>query len=93
VVLLQPEEGVGNEERAHFVAAVVEDQRAPVELLALARVGVLVERGAVEEDQAVSVLGEMRRHPIDNHANEARWQASTKYWKSSGVPKRDVGAK
>ena len=38
-------------------------------VLALARVGVLVERGAVEERQAVRVLGEMRRHPVHDHAD------------------------
>ena len=48
VELLEPEQRVAQQERAHLVAAVVEDQRAPVAVLALARVGVLVERGAVE---------------------------------------------
>ena len=69
VILLQPEQRVRDQERAHFVAAVIEDQRAPVALLALARVGVLVERGAVEEGQAVRVLGEVRGHPVDDHAD------------------------
>ena len=63
VILLQPEQRVRDQERAHFVAAVVEDQRAPVAMLALARVGVLVERGAVEEDQAVRVLRESAPAP------------------------------
>jgi len=34
VILLQPKQGVGDEEIAHFVAAEVEDQGAPVLLLA-----------------------------------------------------------
>ena len=68
-ILLQPEQRVRNQERAHFVAAVVEDQRAPVAMLALARVGVLVERRAVEVGQPVRVLREVRRHPIDDHAD------------------------
>ena len=67
VVLVQPEQGARDQEGADLVAAVVEDQRAPVLVLALARVGVLVERRAVEERQAVRVLGEMRRHPVHNH--------------------------
>ena len=75
VILLQPEHGVRNQERAHLVAPVVEDQRAPVLLLAFARVGVFVERGAVEVDQAVSVAREMRGHPIDNYA-DARLMAA-----------------
>ena len=91
---LQPEQRVGDQERADLVAAVVEDQRAPVAMLALARVGMLVERGAVEEDEAVRILGEMRGHPVDDHADAVPGgSASTKYLKSSGVPKREVGAK
>ena len=69
VKFLQPEQRVRNQERAHFVAPVVEDQRAPVLLLALARIGVLVERRAVEVDQSVRVFREVRRHPIDDHAD------------------------
>ena len=66
---LEPEERVGEQEVAHLVAAVVEDQRAPVGVLALARVLVLVERRAVEAAQAVVVLREVRRHPVEDHAD------------------------
>ncbi len=38
-------------------------------MLALARVGVLVQRGAVEAAQAVGVAGEVGRHPVDDHAD------------------------
>ena len=69
VIFLQPEQRVRNQERAHFVAAVIEDQGAPVAVLALARIGMLVERGAVEISQAVRVLGKMRGHPIHDHAD------------------------
>ena len=37
-------------------------------MLALARIGVFVERGSIEVSQAVRVLGEMAGHPIDDHA-------------------------
>ena len=57
------------EEVADLVAAVVEDQRAPVAMLAAARIGVLVERRAVELPQAVAVAGKMRRHPVHHHAD------------------------
>ena len=57
------------QERPHLVAAVVEDQRAPVAVLALARIGVLVERGAVELGQAVPVLREVAGHPVEDHAD------------------------
>ena len=49
----QPEQRVGDQEVADFVAAVIEDQRAPVGVLALSRVGVLVEMRAIEERQAM----------------------------------------
>ena len=68
VVFLQPEEGVRDQESAHLVAAVVEDQGAPVAMLALAWIGVFVERRAVEEGQAVGVFGEVGGNPIDDHA-------------------------
>jgi hypothetical protein len=69
VILLQPEQRVRNQKRAHFVPPVVEDLGAPFPLLALARIGVLIERRAIEEIEAVRVLGEMRGHPIDNHSD------------------------
>ena len=43
--------------------------RAPVAVLALARIGVLVEGRAVELPQAVAVAGEMGRHPVEDHAD------------------------
>ncbi len=69
VELLEPEERVGEQEVPHFVAAVVEDERAPVAVLALARIGVLVERRAVETGQAVRVLRKMPRHPVEDDAD------------------------
>ena len=69
VVLVEPEQGVGDEEVADLVAAVVEDQRAPVAMLAAARIGVLVQGRAVELPQAVAVAGEVGRHPVEHHAD------------------------
>jgi hypothetical protein len=39
---------------------------------AFARVGVLVQRGAVEARQAMVVAGEMRRHPVQQQAQALR---------------------
>ncbi len=58
-------------------AAVVVDQRAPVEMAALQRIGVLVERGAVELGEAVRIVG--GSGPAPSRAARrapARWQAS-----------------
>ena len=68
MVLVDPEQGVGDEKGAHLVAAVVEDQCAPVLVLALQGVGVGVQLGAVEPVEAGTVLGEMGRHPVEEHA-------------------------
>jgi hypothetical protein len=35
----------------------------------------------------------MRRHPIDKHADAGLVAGVDENWKSSGVPKREVGAK
>ena len=69
VELLEPVQRVGDEEVAHLGAAVVEDERAPVLLLAAPRVGVLVERGAVEVRERPGVLGEVGGHPVDDDAD------------------------
>ncbi len=53
----------------HFFPAVIEDEAVPVGVKALARVGVLVEVGAVEEAQAVLVGGKVRGHPVQDHAD------------------------
>ena len=67
VELVQPVQRVGDEEVAHLVAAEVEDVRAPVGVLAATRVGVLVQRGAVETGEGPLVLREVRRHPVQEH--------------------------
>ena len=63
------------EEVAHLVAPVVEDERAPVGVLAAARVGVLVERGAVEARERELVAREVRGHPVEDHAEAVAVQA------------------
>jgi hypothetical protein len=67
VIFLQPEHGTARQERAHLVAAVVEDVTLPVGMEPLARVGVLVEVRAVEEAECELVRGEMGRHPVEDH--------------------------
>ena len=66
VVLVEPEPGRTDEELPHLLAAVIEDQRVPVRVVPLPRVGVLVQAGPVEPGQAVGVGGEVGRHPVDD---------------------------
>ena len=70
----QPVKRAGGQEIAHLGAAVVEDVGAPFGMIALARIGVLEERGAVEAAEAEFVLGKMRRHPVEDHADAAPMQ-------------------
>ena len=94
VILLEPEERVRQQEVPHLVPPVVEDERAPILMLALPRIGVLVERGAVEPRQAVRVFRESVRAPSRESRRcrpDGRRRRSS--LKSSGGPKRLVGAK
>ena len=68
-ITLQPEQRVRHQEIGHFGAAVIIDQRAPVEVAALQRIGVFVQRGAVEMAEAMRIVGEMPGHPIQQHAD------------------------
>ena len=75
VILAQPEQGVGDQEVAHLVAAVVEHERSPIGMRAPPRVRVLVQGGAVEPRQRPFVAGEMGRDPVQDHADPVRVQA------------------
>ena len=74
VVLVEPEQGVADQEVGDLGAAVVEDVGVPVVVVPLARVGVLVEVGAVEVAQAVLVVGEVGGDPVEDHADAAAVQ-------------------
>ena len=69
VISLHPVQRVRDQEVLHLVAAVVEDLRAPVAVLAQARVGVFVQRRAVELGETMRVLRKMRGHPVEDHAD------------------------
>ena len=92
VEVLEPVERAREQEVPHLGAAVVEDQRAPVGMRAPPRVGVLVERGAVEAGERELVAREVGRHPVEDHADaRARAAGRRSARKSSGAPKRAVG--
>ena len=69
MIFVEPEKRVGDQEIAHFVAAIIKNERAPILVLALARIHVFVEIGAIELGQAVRIFWKMRRHPIHDHAD------------------------
>ena len=69
VKLFNPEQRVGQQEVAHFVSAVVENQRAPLGMFAQSRILMFITRGSVKATQCPIVLGKMRGHPIQQHTN------------------------
>ena len=71
VIPLEPEQGVAQEEVRHLAPAEIEHARAPVGMLALARIGVLVEVGAVKVREAMRVLGEVGGDPVEEHPDSA----------------------
>ena len=71
VKLLQPVVGAGQQEVLHLVAAVIENERPPVGVLAPARILVLIQGGAVKPGQGVGVSRKMRGHPIQDHPDAA----------------------
>src|SRR4029434_8194251 len=71
VIAVEPEDSAVEQEVRDLVASVVEDERAPVGMLALPGVGVLVEVGAVEVNEPVRIAREMRRDPVEDHADAA----------------------
>ena len=53
--LIEPVEGIGDEERSHLIASVVKDEAVPILVKALARIRVLVEMRAVKIAEAVLI--------------------------------------
>ena len=71
VEAVDPVERVAIEKVGDLGAAEIVDRGVPVRVEALARVGVFVERGAVETRQPLRIGREMRRNPVEDDA-EAR---------------------
>ena len=67
--VLDPEERIRDQEVLDLRSAVIEDLRAPVRMLALARILVLILRISVEVRQSALILREMRRHPVEDDAD------------------------
>src|SRR5262249_56696214 len=66
---VQPEQSAAEQKALHFLPSIVKHTGVPIGLDALAWVSVIIEVRAVKEAQPVSVVGKVRRHPIENHTN------------------------
>src|SRR5579883_1997068 len=69
MVDIQPEQRIGEQKITHLIAIKIEDQRTPIRLFAQARVCMLIEMGAIKVAQPILIPGEMRWHPIHQHAD------------------------
>ena len=69
VIFVEPEHGARHQEAADFGATIIKDVSLPVGMKSLAGVGVFVEMGAVEVGEAVLVGREVRRDPVEDHAD------------------------
>src|SRR4249919_2959288 len=69
MVFVKPKQGISNEEVFHLIAAIIKDQRAPVHVLAKARVFMFVKTGAVIARKAVRILRKVARYPIEDHSD------------------------
>ena len=69
MIAIEPEDCVAKQKGPYFVAVIVEDRRLPVGMETLTRVGVLVQVCAIEVGQTVFVIGKVRWHPIEVHAD------------------------
>jgi len=87
-----PKEGVGDEEIADFVAAIVENECAPILMGSATGVFVFVKGGAVKAGQGPFIAREVRGNPIEQDADAGAVQLVDEILKIVGVPKRLVGA-
>src|SRR5437762_2881587 len=67
MVSVEPEQRVSKEEVANLRPAVVEDLRAPVAMFPQPRIRMLIKVGPVKIPQTVKVVGEVSRHPVEDH--------------------------
>src|SRR5579875_14811 len=74
MVFIQPKKGVADEEIADFPTAIVEDEGAPIGMLAAARIGMLIQMRTVEVAQTMPITRKMGRHPIEEDTNAALMQ-------------------
>src|SRR6516162_810915 len=69
MILVQPEQGITDQETPDFVSPVVENKSVPVRMFSFSRIGVLVKVRPIEIAETRLILRKMSRNPIQNHAN------------------------
>ena len=69
MVLLCPEQRIGNQEVRHLWPAIIVDQCSPMRVRTLPWVLVLIDTGSVKTCHAISISREMCRNPVQDHSN------------------------
>ena len=87
MVFIQPEKRIADQEIFNLVAAVIENERAPVLMFPQAGIFMLEETASVIAGKAVGVLWKMSGHPIQNHSDSGLMAAIDKIPKLVGISK------
>src|SRR5271165_81843 len=87
MVFIEPEKSVCDEEVTNFAPTEVEDQRAPIAVFSLPRIGVFVKPRSVKLSQSKGVLGEMARNPVENDSDALLVAAIDEMTKLVRIPK------
>src|SRR5260370_12916743 len=87
MVFVEPEKSVCDQEVTYFVPTVVEDQRSPIAVFSLPRIGVFIKPCSVELSQSEGILGEMARNPVQNDSDAFLVAAIDEMTKLVRIPK------
>ena len=82
---IDPIEGAGNEERAHFGLAVVKGQGAPFGIFGAQGIRRFIKGGAVEMGEGKFILGEMGGDPVEDDADAGFVQGVDKITEIIGI--------
>ena len=69
MILLCPEQSVGDQEIFHLRTSVIVDQGSPMRMHTLSGIQMLVQTCAVKIRKTEGIFGEVSRHPVQDHAD------------------------
>jgi hypothetical protein len=71
MILVEPEQRVADQKTSHLITAIVKNESVPIGVLSFPRVGMLVKVSSVEIAETGFIFREVRRNPVENHADPA----------------------
>src|SRR4051794_8861708 len=84
---IAPKAGAADEKTFYFATGIVENIRVPVWVIAFAHIRIFIGMCPVKHKQAMGIIREMRRHPIENHTNASPMQTINQPHKVLGIAK------